>query len=121
MIGGSGCGHSQLPEFTKRGIDMVGCVAPNDPYAVQAWADKMGVDTSKVRTRLVPSPPLAPAWPLQLVRPSSTSRWCWECRSACRRTSDRRMAFWGVSFGEATRWVWSGTDVGGATRDERYE
>jgi peroxiredoxin len=28
---------------------MVGVVAPNDPYAVQAWADKMGVDTSKVR------------------------------------------------------------------------
>ena len=37
---------------------MVGCVAPNDPYAVQAWADKMGVDTSKVCTRS-PLPPSA--------------------------------------------------------------
>lgn len=39
---------SSIAEFKKRGVDFVGCVAPNDPYTMQNWAEKMGVDSSKV-------------------------------------------------------------------------
>jgi len=35
-------------EFKKRGVDMVGCVSPSDPYTMNAWAKSMGVDESKV-------------------------------------------------------------------------
>eukprot|EP00959_Pyramimonas_sp_CCMP1952_P063712 1331153-Pyramimonas_sp.AAC.1 len=37
----------KVDEFKKKGVDKIMCVSVNDPFAMSAWAEKMGLDTSK--------------------------------------------------------------------------
>ena len=38
----------QADEFKAKGVDDIMCVSINDPFTMKAWAEKMGVDGSKV-------------------------------------------------------------------------
>lgn len=49
------CSQSHVPgyvkladDFKKKGVDDIVCVSVNDPFTMKAWAEKMGVDSSKV-------------------------------------------------------------------------